>query len=132
MNHTEAIITAFIKPERVPRYMALLAKRGGRAELCARLAHLADLDVRFARLVTGADSTADALERALKAQGAPGMCYCLSEDSELDDREMELGAALARVVGYRVGTFLSCLPGQLAFFEGEGPRERYVLRRPAA
>jgi hypothetical protein len=27
------------------------------------------------------------------------------------------------------GTFLSCIPGQLAYFEGEEAGERYILAR---
>jgi hypothetical protein len=131
MDHTEAVISAFIKPERAPRYLALLSKRDGRAKLRAKLAHLADLDPRFARSVAGADATPEALERLLQAQGAPSVCYCLSENSELDNRELSLGDALRQVVGYGMGTFLSCLPGRLAYFEGEGPRERYLVRRAA-
>jgi hypothetical protein len=131
MDHTEAVISAFIKPERAPRYMALLTKRGGRAKFRAKLAHFADLDPRFASSVSGTDATPEALERLLKAQGAPSVCYCLSENSDLDNRELSLGDALMQVVGYGMGTFLSCLPGQLAYFEGEGQREHYVLRRAA-
>jgi hypothetical protein len=131
MDHTEAVINAFIKPERAPRYLGLLSKRDGRAKLRAKLAHLADLDPRFARLVSGTDATPEALERLLKAEGAPSVCYCLSQNSELDNQELSLGDALKEVVGYGMGTFLSCLPGRLGYFEGEGPRERYVLRRAA-
>jgi hypothetical protein len=34
------------------------------------------------------------------------------------------------VVGHNDGTFISCIPGRLAYFEGEGLNERYVLQRP--
>ena len=129
MDHTEAVLRAFIRPERVPRYMALLAKPGGRAKLRAKLAHLRDLDLRFAHPVT--EATPEVLERLLKAEGAGDTCYCLSENAELDDRVVSLRQALQEVVGYQMGTFLSCLPGGLAYFEGEGPRERYLLRRAA-
>ena len=131
MDHTEAIIIAFFRPERAARYAALLSKRGGRAKLRAKLAHLTDLDPRFTHPVAGANATPEALERLLKAEGAPGVCYCLSENPDLDDRDLGLGEALSQVVGYGMGTILSCVPARLAYFEGEGPGERYVLRRAA-
>jgi hypothetical protein len=131
MDHTEAIISAFFKPERAARYMALLSKRDGRTKLRAKLAHLTDLDPRFTHPVAGVNVTPEALERLLKAEGAPSVCYCLSENPELDDRDLSLGDALSRVIGYGMGTILSCVPARLAYFEGEGPRERYVLRRAA-
>jgi hypothetical protein len=42
---------------------------------------------------------------------------------------MTLDVALDAVVGRGMGAFLSCIPGRLAFFEAEGPGERYILDR---
>jgi hypothetical protein len=41
---------------------------------------------------------------------------------------MELLAALKQIVGYGMGTVISCLPGRLGYFEGE-LKERYILQR---
>jgi hypothetical protein len=131
MDPSQSIITAFIRPERAPRYLSLLANRNGREKLRGKLAHFADLNPRFAQPVTGSEGTPQALERILKAKGAPERCYCLSENVELDDQELPLRSALERVIGSGMGTFLSCLPGRLAYFEGEEPGERYVLVRTA-
>jgi hypothetical protein len=90
MDHSAAIISAFIRPERVPRYLALLSKPGGREKLRAKLAHLADLDPRFATPLVGDEARAEAIERLLKAKGAPASCYCLSESDELDGRDLPL------------------------------------------
>jgi hypothetical protein len=53
----------------------------------------------------------------------------ISSDKELDKRQMDLREALNEVVGRRQGTFISCVPGELAYFEGEEPKERYVCHR---
>jgi hypothetical protein len=46
--------------------------------------------------------------------GAPETCYAVSENSELDGKQLFLAAkALKEVVGYGMGTFLSCIPGGL-------------------
>lgn len=42
---------------------------------------------------------------------------------------MDLSDALIQVIGRGQGTFISCIPGELAYFEGEEPRERHICRR---
>jgi len=41
---------------------------------------------------------------------------------------MDLLAALKEIVGRGWGTVISCLPGQLGYFEGE-LKERYILQK---
>jgi hypothetical protein len=53
----------------------------------------------------------------------------LAEDAALDGRRMPLVDALNEVVGRGMGAFVSCLPGRLAFYEGEDTGERYLLER---
>jgi hypothetical protein len=55
------------------------------------------------------------------------VCFIISADEALDGQEMLLGAALDRVVGSFFGTFLSCLPGKLGYFNGENIRSSYIL-----
>ena len=128
-DHASALLAAFIAPERRDRYLTLLASTKGRVKLRARLAHLRDLDDRYARLVPPSDQHPGAIAALLRAAGAPATCYLLSEAAALDGREMQLEDALEEVVGGGLGTFVSCLPGRLAYFEGEDPGARYVLSR---
>ena len=62
----------------------------------------------------------------LRAMGAPGTCHVIG--GEHDGKDMELLIALQQIVGYGTGTVLSCIPGKLAYFEGE-IRERFLLVR---
>ena len=55
----------------------------------------------------------------LRGLGAPDTCYLISEDTKFDGKEMELLAALKQIVGYGMGTVISCIPGRLGYFEGE-------------
>jgi hypothetical protein len=72
------------------------------------------------------------LESALRDRGAPELCYLLSEDSTLDGREMLLSDALVEMdAGSELPTFLSCIPGRLAYFRGEDAENRHILERPA-
>ena len=66
------------------------------------------------------------IAKMLRAMGAPETCYfigCIH-----DGEDVPLLTALKEVVGYRTGTVLSCVPGKLAYFEGE-IRERFLLVR---
>ncbi len=58
--------------------------------------------------------------------GAPESCHFIG--GEHDGEDVELLSALKEVVGYGTGTVLSCVPGKLAYFEGE-IRERFLLVR---
>lgn len=53
----------------------------------------------------------------------------MSSDADLDGREMPLVDALEAVEAGYAGTFLSCLPGQLAYFRSEPPADGFILRR---
>jgi hypothetical protein len=125
----QALVRAFILPERRSRWLELLASRKGRGRLMKALAHEVPLDPRFAHLLPSGQQSSMKIETILLSKGAPSTCYVMSEWSELDGREMPLREALNDVVGHGMGTFLSCLPGRLGYFEFEDPRQRYILER---
>ena len=127
LEHSSALIRAFIAPERRERYLALLASARGRDKLRRRLAHLHDLDPRCCRELPKGVHTPHEIAAYLKRKGAPTECVLLAEDCELDGQQLPLGNALEAVIGRGMGTFISCLPGQLAFYEGEEAGVRYVL-----
>ena len=58
--------------------------------------------------------------------GAPETCHVIG--GEHDGKDLELLTALKQIVCYGTGTVLSCIPGKLAYFEGE-IRERFLLVR---
>jgi hypothetical protein len=53
----------------------------------------------------------------------------VSEDPDIDGKRLPLDEALLLVVGAGNGTLLSCVPGLLAYYEGEGPGDRFLLAR---
>ena len=91
--------------------------------------HFGDLDDRFVVPVSPRDQTPDGIAEALRGYGAPDRCWVISTDDSLDAREMLLDEVLAAIVGYGKGTLVSCVPGKLAFFEGENRGDRCILRR---
>ena len=128
-EHERGIIRAFIIPVRQDRYLEMLTKPKRRGNFTASLAHFKHLDMRHVvKIPSHQQHTAEILQ-LLKLKGAPETCYALSEDSELDGKEISLSDALKEVVGRGMGTFLSCLPGRLAYFEDED--QRWILERKA-
>ena len=126
-QHERGLILSFIPPQRQNRYLELLAKPKRRKDIIASLAHFKHIDMRYAVEIPPRQQHAPDILQLLKSKGAPETCYAFSEDSELDGKEISLSNALASIIGYGMGTFLSCIPGQLAYFEDED--QRWILER---
>jgi len=129
IEHASAVIRAFVAPERQERLLGLLGSVRGRAKLRAGLAHFSALDVRYLVQIPADEQSPQAIARLLRHRGAPASWVLLAEDDVLDGQELALEDALRQVVGRGMAAFVSCVPGKLAYFEGEGPRERWVLSR---
>ena len=119
------MVEAFIVPTKRERYRSLLANPKRRKKILDGLNHLTDLDPRYR---TPVPSTTDIAGR-LRKLGAPDRCHLVSNVSELDGREMKLEEAVeAAEFGYQ-GTLVGCIPGELAYYYGEGGEERVILHR---
>jgi hypothetical protein len=127
--HAFALVRAFIAPDRQGRYLALLGSTRGREKLRRALAHCRDLDSRFAHELPDGVHTVAEIAALLRAKGAPAECTLLAEDAALDGRCLSLDEALRAVIGRGMGALISCVPGTLGFYEGEGPGARYLLER---
>lgn len=127
MNHEEALINSFIVSARRNRYLEFVRNPKNRGKFIARLPHFNDLDWRFVFSIPGIQQTPVAIEDLLRSRGAGSKCWVISTDREIDGRESDLSTALERTVGEQAGTFLSCVPGKLAYFEDEDGR--FVLER---
>lgn len=127
--HEEYFARCFIVSNKRDRYLSLLGTAKGRLKLAHGLNHCPDLDMRYATLIPTAQQDAEQIEKLLKQKGAPDTCYVMSSSWRTDGQTMSLHEALRATVGQAVGTLISCLPGQLAYFEFETPNERYVLEK---
>jgi len=128
-EHEQKLVSSFIMPERRARYLELLEKPKRRKDVTRSLAHFKHLDMRYVVPITPREQNESDILRLLREKGAPENCYALSEDDELDGREVSLADALKEIVGRGFGTFLSCIPGKLAYFEDE--EDRWILERRA-
>jgi hypothetical protein len=126
--HESAFVEAFIvKPHR-ERTLELLASSKNRHKFTGKFAHhgrdyiipgcIRPIEPRYPHPPEIAD--------ILRAMGAPESCHVIG--GQCDGEDMELLTALKEIVGYGTGVVLSCIPGKLAYFEGE-IREWFLLVR---
>jgi len=124
VNHEEELIKAFFLPTKRQRYLDFIAKPTTRRKFLRELGHFKHLDPRYAREIRLSPS---GLESVLKGLRVPDSCWVISEDSELDGRLMLVSDVLIEL-GRHLGTFLSFVPGKLAYFEDEDGA--WILQRP--
>jgi hypothetical protein len=130
VEHEEALIRAFVAPSRRARYLDRLASSKGRRKFLAEhLYHMADLDPLYAHRIEPGMQSVEGIHELLEARGAPESCYVVSTNAELDGTETDLLSALTQTYAEFEGTFISCVPGRLAYFEGEDYNARFLLER---
>ncbi|MDQ2773328.1 MAG: hypothetical protein M3Y57_00120 [Acidobacteriota bacterium] len=124
-----AFVENFITPVKRERWLELLRTEKGRRKLRASLADFTEFDPATVVPLPPKQQHASSIFQVLTGLGAPTTCYLISENSEWDATERNLQSALQQVVGYGFGTIITCKPGALAYFEGEGPGHRFILRK---
>jgi len=130
MDHREEeLFRAFAVSTKRHRYVELLHTKRGRDKVRIALDHFNDLDPRFCKQVPTSEQTPVGILKVLKSLGAPTQCYLFSSACNLDGHEMDLQDALLEVIGGGMGTFVSCVTGKLAYFEGEEPNRRFICHR---
>lgn len=127
MSHEAEFIRRFVSPAKRGRYLSLIESRKGRKKFLNALDHFDDLDTRYARLIPTSIQTIVQIEALLRQRGAPEHCHVISSNVNIDDREMFLSEALHQIIGAGSGTVVSCVPGKLAYFEGEEQNQRFIL-----
>ena len=125
--HEQSLIAAFVKRNKRDRYREILANPRLRHKFIHKLAHFTDFDPRYRLPIPSNKLFVDNTARELQKRQSPQSVFVISEDPELDQKELPLVEALQQVVGSGMGTVLSCIPGHLAFAETED--ERYILER---
>lgn len=128
-EHEASLISAFVTPSKRERFLLMLQSTKGRQKLRDQLPHFDEWDERFIVNIPPHEQTPDKIAKMLLALGSSPLVHVISSARELDDKRMLLDHALASIVGVAPGTIVSCLPGQLAYFEGESRGDRHIMRR---
>jgi hypothetical protein len=127
MTEEEQHVHAFFLPERRRRYSEFLVSPKHRRKFIAELGHFRGLDERYKRSIPPAKQTPDGIAQLLRQSGASTGCLIISDHKDIDGTRLPLSESLATVLGRTAGTFLSCKPGLLAYFENEDGR--WILKR---
>jgi hypothetical protein len=127
MNHESELINGFFVGNKRERYLEMASNPKKRKKFLLELSHFKSLDPHYCFTLPKAVHTPEQIAAFLHGRGAAQLCWITSENSDLDGKEMPLSEALKEVVGYQMGTFLSCIPGKLAYFEDED--NRWLLER---
>ena len=128
-EHEQQLVRSFLLPQRQERYLELLFNARRRRDVTSQLAHFKHLDMRWVVKLPPSVRLSSQLFQVLKEKGAPDVCWAISEDDDLDGKYLLLKEALNTIVGRGIGTFLSCLPGRLIYFEDED--EGWIMERKA-
>ena len=125
----EHLLARFFVATKRERYAEMISKPKKRSKFLAELGHFKSLDPRYQVPLDPKKLFPDHIAAILTRKGAPQSVWVTSEDVHLDGREMPLLKALREIVGRQMGTFLTCIPGRLAYFEGEEMGDRWILER---
>ncbi len=126
--HESTFIESFILKVRRERALELLASSKNRHKFTSKFDHHGRnyLIPERIRSIEPRDQHSPNIAQILRRMGAPETCHVIG--GLHDGEDMELLEALKEIVGYGTGTVISCVPGRLAYFEGEF-RERFFLVR---
>jgi hypothetical protein len=131
MNEEATLISTFVNPIKRKHLIEILANPKRRHRATSTLAHFSDLDPSAVVRLDSTANTPSAIESALRSRGAGETCHVISENRAIDGKHLPLKVALEKVVGQGMGTLLSCVAGELGYYEGEAPSDRCILARRA-
>ena len=129
MNHEEEVVRAFFDPKRRERNLEFLGTPKRRLKLISPLAHFKALNPNSLVGIPPNQQNPSSMTESFIRMGAGPRCWVISENLELDAREMDLRKALEETPGRQMGTIISCLAGKRGSFEDQDAR--YILRRNA-
>jgi len=123
------IANTFIIPAKRGRYVGLLNSKKGRLKFLERLYHFPDFDPRCIVELSGASDTASGLIAELRRRGAAEQCYVMSVSEDMDGVVGPIEELIREVFASVEGTIVCCVPGSLAYYEGDAPKNRLILHR---
>jgi hypothetical protein len=125
------LIQAFVAHAKRERYAGFLGSPKRRDKFLRELHHFRDFVPGYLVEVKGQIDSSAGLLAELRRRGAPDECHIVSAQRRLDGATRPLAEAISEIFGRVEGTLVCCIPGTLAYYEGEAPKNRFILdRRP--
>lgn len=117
--HEKEFINIFIEKEKRERIMSLIKSEKTRKKFRQLLAHNIYLVKSNSYPLNANMAMKEDIYLELKKYGAPDNCWIMCEDSYYDHKEMKLENALNSLLDTGLGFIISCIPGKIAFYQGE-------------
>ena len=122
----EAGLVEFVVPAKRGRLLGFISNPRTRHKFVDDLWHFRDWDSESVVQLPSSRHKAEDVLVELTRRGARGDVHLGTRN--LDGRSLALVDAIRAVVGSSSGTVVSCIPGRLAYFEGESPGDRCILQ----
>ncbi len=117
MDHEQAFVSAFVVPEKRPRYAEFLPKPKRRGEITNRFSHFFDFMPQLANQVPRESD----LAAQLRKRGAGDIAHVIGGRDGFDGRDMPLAEAINEAMIDPSGVVVSCIPERLALYMQEFP-----------
>ena len=127
--HEKMFVDSFVIKTKQDRFRENMISPKHRQKFVSSLDHSSDLRIDLATQISSNKQTPAAIFLVLRSKGAPDKCHVISSNSDIDGREMDLMSVLEDIVGYGDGTFLSCVPGKLGYFESGELGNRVIFEK---
>lgn len=130
----EIIVKSFFNKRIQQRVLFELFSPKKRHDALSRLCHnyMETLRNEFLIEIPKPNSDPEEIAQLLEKYGATKSCYSISWSDSIDGKDLPLSTALNEAVGYGMPSIVSCIPGELSYFEAEqsyGPPPRFILKR---
>ncbi len=117
------VIERFVIQSKRDRYISFLKTAKNRSKLINELFHSPVLREEFFEKVK-----CDERQFVKEKAKAFTDCYLMSENSELDQKRMNIDYALSEIIGFGMGTLAVFGDAEMVFYEGEGPSDRWISK----
>lgn len=118
----------FLHPRRLEFLRGLSGTRNARYRTVNLLCHFDDFVAGTVHPISVNQQDCETIYRLLQSKGAPSICHVISE-GDLDSRDMGLREAITGTFDPPICSILSCIPGNLAYYQGEYADRRCILER---
>jgi hypothetical protein len=126
-SHEIDFIKTFIVKEKQERYLGLIQHTKSRKKFRLILAHTIEINKKKAQPLKKEEDNEEHIYQLLKNYGAPDICHVMCENSNYDAKETGLREALHELYNMDFGYIISCIPGKLAYYQGEDPLNKAIL-----
>jgi hypothetical protein len=126
-NHEDLLINTFISDRQRQRINTLLKNKKGRQKIRGLLPHSIEFKPQYVYKIPANKQTVEDILSLLVSKNAPESCYLISEHTSFDGKIMKLEDAINIIVDSGIATLISCIPGKLAYYEGESLKNRLIL-----